>query len=185
MKYYTLIFSILITTIYSCKAPEARKPVSAKSGSFIDESVQRNKKLSQYEESLIKKIIKNDTMHTYLSSTSGFWYRYQQRDTINVVMPRFGDIVNFDYDIKDLNKNSIYTKEELKNTTYAIDKEELFYGLREGLKLMKVGEKVTFLFPSYQAYGYYGDANKIGTNIPLMVNVTLNAIQKEEQTITN
>ena len=72
----------------------------------------------------------------------------------------------------------IYTREELKNTTYAIDKEELFYGLREGLKLMRSGEIVTFLFPSYQAYGYYGDEHKIGTNIPLIVNVRLNAIKK-------
>jgi FKBP-type peptidyl-prolyl cis-trans isomerase len=47
---------------------------------------------------------------------------------------------------------------------------------------MKQGEMVTFLFPSYQAYGYYGDDNKIGTNIPLIAEVTLNTITKESTT---
>ena len=47
---------------------------------------------------------------------------------------------------------------------------------------MKEGEVVTFLFPSYQAYGYYGDNHKIGTNIPLMSEVTLHKITKESTT---
>ena len=57
-----------------------------------------------------------------------------------------------------------------------MDKEELFQGLREGLKLMKAGEEVTFIFPSQKAFGYYGDGNKIGTNVPLIVNVNLKTI---------
>ena len=48
-------------------------------------------------------------------------------------------------------------KTKLRTQNYVMDKEELFTGLREGLKLMKPGEIVTFLFPSQKAYGYYGD----------------------------
>ena len=59
-----------------------------------------------------------------------------------------------------------------------MDKQELFTGLREGLKLMKPEESITFIFPSQTAYGYYGDDNKIGTNIPLICEVTLNTIIK-------
>ena len=55
-------------------------------------------------------------------------------------------------------------------------KKNYFQGLREGLKLMKPGEVVTFLFPSQKAYGYYGDTNRIGTNIPLICKVTVNTI---------
>mgnify|MGYP003656434644 FL=1 len=58
-----------------------------------------------------------------------------------------------------------------------MDQQELFTGLREGLKLMQAGETVTFLFPSHKAYGYYGDENKIGTNIPLVCKVTVNSIK--------
>ena len=48
-----------------------------------------------------------------------------------------------------------------------------FSGLREGLKLMKEGESITFIFPSQKAYGYYGDENKIGRNVPLICEVSL------------
>ena len=57
-----------------------------------------------------------------------------------------------------------------------MDKEELFSGLREGLKLMKPSESVTFIFPSQKAYGYYGDENRISINVPLICNVNLKTI---------
>ncbi len=166
----------------SCKTPEARRPVSIKSGSFIDESINRNKQLAAKEEAIIQRIIKEDTSNTYITSETGFWYFYNKKDTLPTITPRFGDIVNFNYDVQDLKGNTIYSTKELDTVTYYIDKEELFLGLREGLKLMKAGETVTFLFPSYQAYGYYGDDNKIGTNIPLRTTVTLNTITKESTT---
>jgi FKBP-type peptidyl-prolyl cis-trans isomerase len=61
-----------------------------------------------------------------------------------------------------------------------MDKQELFTGLREGLKLMQAGETVTFLFPSQKAYGYYGDENRIGTNVPLICEVTVHSIRDNQ-----
>lgn len=171
-------FSILVL-FSACKTSEARKPVSISSGSFINESINRNKKLSEREEAEIQKIIKKDTVNQYITSDLGFWYYYSKKDTVSNISPKFGDIVKFIYDVKDLNGNTIYNQKELDTITYAIDQEDIFFGLREGLKLMKAGETVTFLFPSYQAYGYYGDNHKIGTNIPLISEVTLNTITQQ------
>lgn len=175
MKYslILILFSILIT---SCNSPEARRPETQKTGSFIKESVERNKKLIEVQQNRIKDIIKNNPENNYIASENGFWYYYQTKVEADSITPKFGDIVNFDYDVKDLNGNVIYTAEELKTQNYAMDQQELFTGLREGLKLMKAGETVTFLFPSQQAYGYYGDEDKIGTNIPLVCKVTVNTI---------
>ena len=174
-----LLFLSVCCLLTSCKTPEARKPISISSGSFIDESINRNKKLAEREEARIQKIIQKDTTNKYLTSENGFWYYYNTKDSVSAITPKFGDVVSFNYNIQDLNGNIIYDKEELDTVTYAIDKEELFLGLREGLKLMKAGETVTFLFPSYQAYGYYGDDHKIGTNIPLQSKVTLHNIIKQ------
>ncbi len=172
----------LLCLLSSCKTPEARRPVNIKTGSFISESINRNRELASREEARIQKIIKSDSVHDYITSEGGFWYYYTKKDTVPGITPKFGDIVNFNYDVKDLNGNTIYTQQELDTINYRIDKEELFLGLREGLKLMKAGETITFFFPSYQAYGYYGDDHKIGTNIPLMTKVTLNTITKESTT---
>ena len=170
-----LILTLILIAV-SCKTPEARKPISVKTGSFIDASVERNKKLNAKEQASIQKLIKAQNK-TYLASESGFWYYFNVKTDIDSLRtPNFGDLVNYHYNIKTLNGNLIYSAEELKTQSYAMDQEELFTGLREGLKLMKTGETVTFIFPSQKAYGYYGDDHKIGSNTPLICEVTVNSI---------
>ncbi|MBO3097415.1 gliding motility-associated peptidyl-prolyl isomerase GldI [Gelidibacter pelagius] len=171
-----LFILVLAISVSSCKSPEARRPISQKTGSFIKISAERNKKLNAEESAQIKNIIKKDTSKTYIASESGFWYYYNTKIEKDTITPTFGDIVNFDYDVKDFNGNAIYSDNEIHPRDYAMDQEEIFTGLREGLKLMKPGETVTFLFPSQKAYGYYGDKNKIGTNTPVICEVTVNSI---------
>ena len=176
-----LFILITITTLFGCKSPEAREPVSYSSGSFIDQSVERNKKLNQKEQKFIEKIMAQNPEHEYITSESGFWYYYNTKvENDSLITADFGDIVSFDYDISALNGDVIYTESELKTQEYTMDKEEIFTGLREGLKLMKAGETVTFLFPSQKAFGYYGDENKIGTNVPLICKVTVNSIEDNQ-----
>ncbi len=167
---------ILLLLITSCKSPEARKPVTVQSGSFIKESAERNRKLNEREQNRIEAIMAQNPEYDYIASESGFWYYYHTKVERDTITAGFGDLINFDYDIKDLKGNYIYTQQELGNQDYAMDQEELFTGLREGLKLLKPTESATFLFPSQKAYGYYGDNNKIGTNVPLMCRVTVNSI---------
>lgn len=175
----TKLFTLLGITLLllGCKTPEARRPISAKSGSFIDASVERNKKLNANEKAHIEKLMSKTQDHEYIASESGFWYYYNTKITSDsLVTPKFGDLVNYNYNVKNLDGSLIYSKQELKTRTYSMDREELFTGLREGLKLMKPGETVTFLFPSLKAYGYYGDENKISSNTPLICEVTVNSI---------
>ena len=178
---------VIFIAIASCKSPEARYPVSRNSGSYIDESVARNKKLVAKEEVEIREIIKNDSTNEYLSSNNGFWYYYNQKSNRanDTLSPVFGDIVVLDYSIYTLDGQPIYSEGDKPTLEYVIDKEKLFSGLRQGIKLMKEGETVTFLFPSYKAFGYYGDKNRIGTNLPLKTIVTLHSIKKDSINQTN
>jgi len=167
-------------TVIGCETPQARRPVSVKSGSFIDQSVERNKKLNSEQYERIQQIIQNNPDTKFIASPNGFWYYYNVKVEGDSITPKFGDLVNFDYSVTDFNNNPIYTEEDIKTRNYAMDQEELFSGLREGLKLMKARETITFLFPSDKAYGYYGDENKIGTNIPLICRVTIYTITQKE-----
>lgn len=175
-----LLFCISVLFIFGCKSPDARQPVTKNSGSFIKESAKRNIELNDREHKLIKRLIKKEQDSSFVSSENGFWYKYNFKIKGDSITPKFGDIVNFNYDVKDLNGKLIYSEEDLKTQNYAMDQQEIFTGLREGLKLMKAGETITFLFPSQKAYGYYGDENKIGTNIPLMCQVTVNSIIQKQ-----
>ena len=53
--------------------------------------------------------------------------------------------------------------------------------MQHGLKLMKEEEEVVFLFPSFTAFGYTGNQEKIGINQPLIYKVKLNKINRENE----
>lgn len=179
MKNVIFLF-IIGLVLSSCNSPEARNPITVKSGSFINKSVELNKNLNSLQYERIQQIIKNNPDNEYIASQYGFWYHYNVKVEGDSITPKFGDLVNFNYNVEDFNRNIIYTQEEAQTQNYAIDQEELFSGLREGLKLMKIGETITFLFPSNKAYGYYGDNNKIGTNVPIICTVTINSIIQKQ-----
>ena len=141
----------------------------------MSESVKRNKELKNIEEEIFRLKMENDSINNYISSEYGFWYYYKEKDTMNNKFVTTGDEVIFSYEVRNLNDSIIYSKEELGDKNYLVDKEELITGLQEGIKLMKEGEVVVFLFPSYKAYGYTGD-ERIGTNEPLIYIVQLKKI---------
>lgn len=183
-KYLKFFFGIMFISIIlaGCYKQEPRKPISRSSGTFLKESITKNKELIAKEEALIDTIIKKNPDIEYISSSKGYWYYYESKaDSLDTRIPIRGDVVTFNYEIKDLSGTLIYSFEELKPQTYYIDKENIMMGLRDGIKLMKKGEKISFLFPSHIAYGYHGDAKKIGPNQPIICTVTLNDIKTESE----
>ena len=184
MKLQPILFaSIFLIFICSCsqRQDEARRPISHASGTFIKKSIERNKKLVANEEKIIDSIIKNDTLKEYIASNKGYWYKYETKVDEATAFPKRGDITYFDYEIKDIENTIIYTKFETKPQVYYVDKQDMITGLRDGIKLMKKGEIVSFLFPSHMAYGYHGDDKKIGINQPIICTVTLKDIQPDTQ----
>ncbi|MEZ4838575.1 gliding motility-associated peptidyl-prolyl isomerase GldI [Flavobacterium sp.] len=183
MKTKTLYYFLLIGMFLaiSCQDPEARRPIQKSSGSFMKESVNRNKQLIAKEEKLIDSIIKSNPEKTYLASQKGYWYTYEVKNEKDTLRPKMGDVAFFDYEIYDIYGNVIYTALELRSQDYLVDKQEIMIGLRDGIKLMRKNEKVTFLFPSHMAYGYLGDKNRIGSNVPIRCTVTLNDFEKESE----
>jgi len=175
MKYFVFIFCLGF--LVSCHQPEPRKPVVKKSGQFLKKSAARNRALQTQQEQEILQVIKQDSLHEYLSSANGFWYRYDHKIEEDLPLPQFGDVVNFNYNIYTIHGEPIYSTKEIGTREYKIDKEDLLSGLRLGLKLMKEGETITFYFPSSVAFDYHGDDDKIGRNLPLRITVTLNSIK--------
>ena len=172
-----------LALLVSCvQQPEPRRPIEQKSGSFLNKSIEKNKALNKQEETYIENIIQMDSLNEYHRSNSGFWYYYVIKDTTSTVVPEFGDRVNFQYSLADIDGNEILSEETIGKQVYMIDQsnQELISGIRDGLKLMHEGETVTFLFPSYKAYGYYGHGDYIGPNTPLQCTLTLNSIDKSK-----
>jgi gliding motility-associated peptidyl-prolyl isomerase len=182
MKFSQYIAIAFISSLLasSCKQhQEVRRPISHTSGSFMKKSAERNKKLVASEEEQIKAIMKKNPNVEYLASSKGYWYSYETMNELDSLTPKKGDIAFFDYEIKDIDGNIIYSDLELRPQTYYVDKQEIMMGLRHGIKLMHKNETVNFLFPSHMGYGYHGDNKKIGINQPLLCTVTLRDFKPE------
>ena len=120
MKKSVLII-LCFVFVLGCKSPDARIPVSKKSGSFIIESVERNIELNAKEHNIIKALIEQQKDSSFITSKNGFWYKYNFKIEGDSIKPQFGDLVNFNYNIKDLDGTIIYTKEELKKAGKAVE----------------------------------------------------------------
>ncbi|KQC28571.1 gliding motility-associated peptidyl-prolyl isomerase GldI [Flagellimonas eckloniae] len=172
----TVFLLFVAFLLINCGGPEPRKPVKVKSGSFFKESVERNKALLVKEEALIQELIKKDTLHTYLASPSGFWYYFETKNDTATYQPKTNDQILFSYNALTLDNDTIYSMKDIGPTSYVVDKEQLFSGLQNAVKLLKISERATFLFPSLQAYGYHGDGNSIGPRTPLKSTIELHTI---------
>ncbi|MDN3677508.1 gliding motility-associated peptidyl-prolyl isomerase GldI [Flavobacterium paronense] len=179
-----MLLFVVFMTFLSCKQQQqARMPISHSSGTFMKESAARNKKLIAGEEGKIDSIIKSNPKIEYLASKKGYWYHYQIKNERDTLRPKKGDVADFDYEIMDLKGNVVYSEVELRPQTYVVDKQNIMMGLRDGIKLMRKNEKITFLFPSHMAYGYHGDNKRIKSNQPLICTVTLNDFKPKEKII--
>lgn len=169
-------FAILLT---SCSQQQARRPLTQTSGKFMKESVNRNIKLIANEEALIDSVIRKHPERKYIATPKGYWYYYVTQNTKDTLRPKRGDVAYFDYEIADLKGNVIYSEVELQPQTYLVDKQNILMGLRDGIKNMHKGEKVSFLFPSHLGHGYRGDDDRIPPNLPLVVTVSLTDFKPE------
>lgn len=176
-----LIFLFLFVA-WSCTSPTPRRPIAHRSDSFFENSVSLNKKINAAQVEAINRYIQLDSLKSYINSPLGFWYTAIQKNDDQVESPVLGDQVLFEYEIYSMQNALIYGKSLIGVQAYTIDKQEMEEsGLQNGLKLMRPGEEFKFIFPSFQAYGFAGDQEKIGINQPLIYYVKLIEINKKDE----
>lgn len=180
MKQVFIFFSVL-ALMASCQEPQPRRPLEVRSGSFLKASAERNKRLLGQETSAMQELVRQDSLNTYQSSSSGFMYSYEKSASQASPMAKPGDLVTLTYNVRTWNEDTLYRKEEIGIFKYNVDKQELFPGLRYSVKLLKEGESATFLYPSSLGYGYQGDADRIGPNTPLKCTIEIFKIEPEKE----
>ncbi len=82
------------------------------------------------------------------------------------------------YTIKLLDGTEVYKTPDDELDVFRIDNSEMESGIHEGIKRMRVGEKVELIFPSHLAHGLVGDMEKIPPLSPLVVDIELIELEK-------
>lgn len=172
MKFRFFFISVFIGLI-SCSEQQPRRPISATKSNLVESTTALLKKINTIEEIKIKNYIEKDSVHEYIRSPYGFWYHYIEKNHTDTITPSKDDIITLTYDVLDLSDQIIYSKELIGVREYIVDKEDFIPGLQFGVKLMKEGESIKFIIPSFNAYGVIGDEDKIGINTSIISRVTL------------
>ncbi|GAB1309451.1 hypothetical protein KH5_21340 [Urechidicola sp. KH5] len=181
-KSKAFLLLILIFVAWSCTSPKPRRPIAHRSDSFFQNSVALNKRINEAQTKAISEYIVLDSLISYTISPQGFWYASINENNESRSTPTIGDEVLFEYEIFSMQNQLIYGKSLIGLQVYTIDKQEMEEsGLQNGLKLMQPGEEFKFIFPSFQAYGFAGDQEKIGINQPLIYYVKLIEINKKDE----
>lgn len=176
---------VLLVFALGCGDAEVRWPVTRQGGSFLKLSAERNKRLLEQEQALLDQIIQADSQHTWLSSESGSRYYYLQQAPGDGYTPRPDDLVTLTYDIRTWGNDTIYREAEIGLVRYKVDKQELFPGLRNSVKLLQEGESAVFFYPSSLAFGYHGDQERIGPNLPVQSTLTIINIEKQSDSLSS
>jgi len=176
MRLVKNLFLIVIFLNVGCSNPQPRPAINIKAKPDNISDINQNKILYKLQDKAFREYIKENPDKHFKSSQKGFWYAILKDNKKAENYPKIGDNILFNYEISDIENNIIYSKKEIGEQKYKVDKQEIISGLQQGIKLMKEGEVAMFLIPSFKAFGVLGDRNKIKTNQPLIYTVYLKKI---------
>lgn len=168
-----IILSIFLFT--ACKSKVVQYPVNYDKDEFMKFSQDRNKQILEEDNQLIQNYI-DSTGIKFNKTNFGFWI--SNSAVYTETMAKAGDYVKYEYEVRDFENNLVYSKKEIGVKDAVLGKEDLPRGLHVTLQLIEEGDSATALYPSFLAYGGYGDRDKVGGNEPLVFKVKILDIKK-------
>ena len=179
---------LLLLALQGCNTPEPRRPVQMRSGSFIQQSAERSKRILAAQEKNIQNYITADSSYQYTRSSNGYWFAVLQRDSVFVsemkenLLPMKGDRMLLRLEYQKIDGSPYYSPDTLR---YYVDEQAVFPGLQSSVKEMFPGDKIRFFFPSALAFGYPGDGDQIGPNQAIRAEIELLELIKQQDSTQN
>ena len=157
--------SFLLLLLIAC-GEEPKKPVIV-TRKKIDSMVEDlEKKYNRMEEDRIKDYI---SRHKPMQKTSsGFWYVIDKKNPSGREI-KDANIVKYSREISLCNSEIVYNDVHLIKVGQDVE----ISGFHQAVKLLKNGEKATFIFPSFLAHGLLGDMQKVPPKSELIYKVEI------------
>lgn len=141
-------------------------------------SQDRNKQILKEDVELIQNYV-DSSDRKFTKTSHGFWI--SNSGQTSPTMAKTGDIIKYEFAVSDFNDQVVYTKNDHGLQDVMLGKSDIPRGLQMGLQMIEKGDSATFLFPSFLAFGGFGDQNKIKGNEPLIFNVYIKDIVKKKK----
>lgn len=129
-----------------------------------------NKYLVQKDRERIENYVERKTLKMTESST-GFWYEIKKEGSGRFFTDN--DRIVMDYECSLLDGTICYSSGELGPKELILGKSKMETGMNQALRLLKPGSEAVFIIPSFLAYGFTGDGEKIPPRSIIVYNVRI------------
>jgi FKBP-type peptidyl-prolyl cis-trans isomerase FkpA len=153
--------------------PTERDPAQVK-----EALIESNKNLVHDEEMSIDAYIKRRNLSMKISGTG---LRYAILNEGEGAKAKMGDFVTVNYRVELLDGTLCYSSTKKGPQEFVVEKSQIESGLHEGIKLLAQGGKAKFILPSHLAYGLTGDQEKIPPHSPVVYDIELIEIKRNEK----
>ena len=164
-----ILLAPLLLFLFSCSEPEPekKKDLTKSEAEYLSE--QMNRWDAQRQDDEINQYVQRHSWTMNKTATGVRWMYMQEGDGDSA---KVGLTAQVRYDIFLLDGTKVYSSgDTLKDVRIGEDYVES--GLHEGLLLMRTGDKMRFILPSYLANGLTGDQDKIGPRASVMYEIEL------------
>ena len=143
-----------------------------------EDLIKTHQNLHRQEEQDIEAYIKRRNL-TMKTSGTGLRYLILKEGEGGKVVK--GDLVKVNYSVELLDGTLCYSSDKKGPQAFVVEKDQVESGIHEGIKLLAQGGKAKFILPSHLAYGLTGDQDKIPPQSPVVYDIELIEIEKNEK----
>jgi FKBP-type peptidyl-prolyl cis-trans isomerase FkpA len=154
----TLFFLSAFVFLISCGENEKPKKPKYTRQQVKDLSVQMNTWDEKRQHDEIDQYIK---VHGWKMEMTASGIYYMKLKSGKGELAKTGETAKVNYKISLLDGSVVYSSDETGPKEFLIGKDNVESGLHEGIQMMRVGDKMRFILPSFRAHGLTGDNSKI------------------------
>jgi FKBP-type peptidyl-prolyl cis-trans isomerase FkpA len=170
-RYRFIICLLIVCGLISCKnKPDAIESKNIDRMQLTEKLLEANKATLDFEDIQIDKLIANSCWNMSKTSTGLRYQIIEKGDGPKVIT---GKNVKFKYEVRLISNEIIYSSEQTGPKEFKVGSGGVESGLEEGILLLRVGDKVRFIIPSYLAHGLSGDQDKIPPKATLIYTLKL------------
>ena len=168
---FLVLTGVLIVVLGSCNGKKNAAPVQNLSQDQVTEKlVEANIAAVEVENKQIDQLIAARGWKMVKTATG---LHYQVLENGNGPVATAGKVARFEYEVQLITGETIYSSGKTGPKEFRIGSGGVESGLEEGILLLKTGDKVRFIIPSYLAHGLSGDQDKIPPKATLIYTLKL------------
>jgi len=169
-------YALYVTVLMLCIACQNSAPTETEQQSASvtkEQFIEFNKALVAEENDYIDALLLRYKWNTTTTETGVRYWVYENGNGIKI---ESGNVLQCSYTLKLINGDEIYNSDTDGDLIFRIGKSDQPSGLEEVLLLLRQGDKAKVIVPSYLAYGFAGDDNKVPSMATLIYDIHIEKV---------